>query len=136
MPCVRRIVRAVAGLVLVIGIFEGVAGILIDLDFDLLSLLFHGRLKFVDVIGCDALILRAEAVSYTHLDVYKRQVPDDRAKRDLHAAFEFLESQPNVNKKRIGAIGWCMGGGYAMSLIHIFPSAATRAACCEAKRVS
>jgi carboxymethylenebutenolidase len=45
-----------------------------------------------------------------------RGVPDDRAKRDLHAAFEFLESQPNVNKKRIGAIGWCMGGGYALDV--------------------
>ena len=41
-----------------------------------------------------------------------RGVPEDRAKRDLHAAFEFLVSQPNVKKDRIGAIGWCMGGGY------------------------
>ena len=45
-----------------------------------------------------------------------RGVPDDRARRDLHAAFEFLESKPNVNKKRIGAIGWCMGGGYALDV--------------------
>src|SRR5438132_14075576 len=37
-----------------------------------------------------------------------RGVPEDRAKRDLHAAFEFLASQPTVNKGRIGAIGWCM----------------------------
>jgi carboxymethylenebutenolidase len=43
-----------------------------------------------------------------------RGVPEDRAKRDLHAAFEFLASQPNVRKDRIGAIGWCMGGGYAL----------------------
>jgi carboxymethylenebutenolidase len=45
-----------------------------------------------------------------------RGVPDDRAKRDLHAAFAFLESQPDVKKNRIGAIGWCMGGGYALDL--------------------
>jgi carboxymethylenebutenolidase len=45
-----------------------------------------------------------------------RGVPDDRAKRDLHAAFEFLQSQPNVKKNRIGAIGWCMGGGYALDV--------------------
>jgi len=45
-----------------------------------------------------------------------RGVPEDRAKRDLHAAFEFLESQPNVRKDRIGAIGWCMGGGYALGV--------------------
>lgn len=45
-----------------------------------------------------------------------RGVPQDRAKRDLHAAFEFLASQPNVKKDRIGAIGWCMGGGYALDV--------------------
>lgn len=43
-------------------------------------------------------------------------VPPDRAKRDLDAAYHFLESQPNVKKDRIGAIGWCMGGGYALGL--------------------
>jgi carboxymethylenebutenolidase len=45
-----------------------------------------------------------------------RGVPEDRAKRDLHAAFEFLQSQPNISKDRIGAIGWCMGGGYALDV--------------------
>ncbi len=43
-----------------------------------------------------------------------RGVPDDRAARDLHEAFEFLKSQADVRKDRIGAIGWCMGGGYAL----------------------
>ena len=45
-----------------------------------------------------------------------RGVPEDRAKRDLHAAFAFLASQVNVKKDRIGAIGWCMGGGYALDV--------------------
>jgi carboxymethylenebutenolidase len=45
-----------------------------------------------------------------------RGVPEDRAKRDLHAAFEFLASQPDVKKDRIGAIGWCMGGGYSLDV--------------------
>ncbi len=45
-----------------------------------------------------------------------RGVPEDRAKRDLHAAFEFLGSQADVKKDRIGAIGWCMGGGYALDV--------------------
>lgn len=45
-----------------------------------------------------------------------RGVPEDRAKRDLHAAFEYLASQPNVKKDRIGAIGWCMGGGYSLDV--------------------
>src|SRR5438105_8881605 len=45
-----------------------------------------------------------------------RGVPEDRAARDLHAPFEFLQSQPNVNKTRIASIGWCMGGGYALNV--------------------
>lgn len=53
-----------------------------------------------------------------------RGVPEDRAKRDLHAAFEFLASQPNVKKDRIGAIGWCMGGGYALDVALQEPSLA------------
>lgn len=45
-----------------------------------------------------------------------RGVPEDRAKRDLHAAFEFLKSQENVKPDRIASIGWCMGGGYSLQL--------------------
>ena len=45
-----------------------------------------------------------------------RGVPEDRAQRDLHAAFEFLSSQADVRKDRIAAIGWCMGGGYALDV--------------------
>lgn len=45
-----------------------------------------------------------------------RGVPEDRAKRDLHAAFGFLASQSKVKKDRIGAIGWCMGGGYSLDV--------------------
>jgi carboxymethylenebutenolidase len=45
-----------------------------------------------------------------------RGVPEDRAKRDLHAAFEYLSSLPNVKKDRIGSIGWCMGGGYSLDV--------------------
>lgn len=44
-----------------------------------------------------------------------RGVPDDRAARDLHSGVEFLQSQTNVNKSRLGVIGWCMGGGYALN---------------------
>ena len=45
-----------------------------------------------------------------------RGVPEDRANRDLLAAYDYLASQPNVKKDKIGAIGWCMGGGYALNL--------------------
>lgn len=45
-----------------------------------------------------------------------RGVPEDRASRDLNAAFDFLKSQPNVKADRIGSIGWCMGGGYSLDV--------------------
>jgi carboxymethylenebutenolidase len=45
-----------------------------------------------------------------------RGVPEDRANRDLKAAFAFLQSQASVKKERIGAIGWCMGGGYSLDV--------------------
>jgi carboxymethylenebutenolidase len=45
-----------------------------------------------------------------------RGVPEDRANRDLLAATAFLASQKNVDAKRIGSIGWCMGGGYSLNL--------------------
>ena len=45
-----------------------------------------------------------------------RGVPQDRALRDLHAAFIFLQSQPNVKKSRIASIGWCWGGGYSLAV--------------------
>ena len=45
-----------------------------------------------------------------------RGVPEDRAIRDLKAAYDFLATQPNVKKDRIGSVGWCMGGGYSLDV--------------------
>ena len=45
-----------------------------------------------------------------------RGVPQDRATRDLLAATAYLRSQKNVDPKRVGSIGWCMGGGYSLDL--------------------
>lgn len=45
-----------------------------------------------------------------------RGLPEDRAMADLEAGFAFLAARKDVDKKRIGVIGWCMGGGYALML--------------------
>jgi len=53
-----------------------------------------------------------------------RGVPEDRASRDLRAAFDYVSAQPNVKKDRIGSIGWCMGGGYSLDVALLEPTLA------------
>jgi carboxymethylenebutenolidase len=51
-----------------------------------------------------------------------RGLPQDRGIRSLTAAAAWLSQQPNVDPHRIGAIGWCMGGGYAAQLAMADPT--------------
>jgi carboxymethylenebutenolidase len=44
-----------------------------------------------------------------------RGMPEDRAVRDLKAAYAYLKGRKDVNG-RIASIGWCFGGGYALAL--------------------
>ena len=53
-----------------------------------------------------------------------RGMPHDRALRDLKAAFDYLASRPDVNKNKIGSVGWCMGGGYSLELAENEPKLA------------
>jgi len=46
----------------------------------------------------------------------KRGLPEDRAIRDLKAAFDYLMGRPDVDPKHIGSLGWSMGGGLALQL--------------------
>jgi carboxymethylenebutenolidase len=45
-----------------------------------------------------------------------RGLPEDRALRDLRAAFAYLAGRKDVDPGRIGVVGWCMGGGLALAL--------------------
>jgi carboxymethylenebutenolidase len=45
-----------------------------------------------------------------------RGLPEDRAMADLKAAVDYLSARNDVDPNRIGVIGWCMGGGYALKL--------------------
>jgi carboxymethylenebutenolidase len=45
-----------------------------------------------------------------------RGMPQDRAIRDLKAGFDYLAAREDVNKEKIGSIGWCMGGGLSLLL--------------------
>ena len=45
-----------------------------------------------------------------------RGLPQDRGVRDLAAAANYLRSRKDVERAKIGAVGWCMGGGFALQL--------------------
>ncbi len=45
-----------------------------------------------------------------------RGLPADRAISDLKAGVDLLAGRSDVDPKRIGVIGWCMGGGYSLQL--------------------
>ena len=53
-------------------------------------------------------------------------LPPARAMRDLQAAFTYLSHQPDVEPSKIGDVGWCFGGGWALRLATQEP---TLAAC-------
>jgi carboxymethylenebutenolidase len=41
-------------------------------------------------------------------------LPRDRALRDLKGALDYALARPEVNKEKVGVIGWCMGGGFSI----------------------
>jgi carboxymethylenebutenolidase len=45
-----------------------------------------------------------------------RGLPEDRAVRDMKAGVAYLKTRPDVDPAKVGAVGWCMGGGYALAL--------------------
>jgi carboxymethylenebutenolidase len=58
----------------------------------------------------------ASATTPSDAQALMRALPKDRAVGDLEAAFTYLASRPDVDPARIGAIGWCMGGGYSFQV--------------------
>jgi len=42
--------------------------------------------------------------------------PPDRILRDLKGALAYLSGRADVNKAKIGSIGWCMGGRWSLAL--------------------
>jgi carboxymethylenebutenolidase len=53
-----------------------------------------------------------------------RSLSQGPALQDLEAAFNYLASRPDVEKSKIGSIGWCMGGGWSLRLAEHEPSLA------------
>ena len=55
------------------------------------------------------------AETHDHAHELSRGLPDDRALRDLNGAIDYLQAHEAAGDK-LGVIGWCMGGGYALKL--------------------
>jgi carboxymethylenebutenolidase len=51
-----------------------------------------------------------------------RGLPEDQGVRDLTSAFAWLAQRKDVDPARIGAVGWCFGGGFALQLAIAAPN--------------
>lgn len=63
-----------------------------------------------------------EPTSAAEAGEFSRALPHDRAVLDLMSAIVFLANRNDVDRSRFGAIGWAMGGGYALQLAMHVPN--------------
>ena len=47
---------------------------------------------------------------------YMSELPVDQAAKDLAGAVDYLLADPDVTSSKIGAVGFCMGGGFVLQL--------------------
>jgi carboxymethylenebutenolidase len=57
-----------------------------------------------------------------------RSITDTMVMRDTAAVIAMLEARPDVRQGRMGVVGYCMGGGFALSAAGTFPERVAAAA--------
>ena len=57
-----------------------------------------------------------------------RSISDVMVMRDTAAVIAMLDARPDVRKERLGVVGYCMGGGFALSAAGTFPERVAAAA--------
>jgi len=80
--------------------------------------------------------LAAEGYAVLAVDLYRGKVgktreeatelmqgtPKDRVGGDLVAAYDYLSALPITKGKKVGSVGWCMGGGYSLTASNLLGS--------------
>lgn len=69
------------------------------------------------------------AADRDHAHELMRGLSDDRALADLRAGFDYLARHEATKGQRIGVMGWCMGGGFALKLAIAEPKVACTIVC-------
>ncbi|HKQ49779.1 MAG TPA: dienelactone hydrolase family protein [Phycisphaerae bacterium] len=69
------------------------------------------------------------AADRDHAHELMRGLSDDRAMADLRAGFDYLVRHEATKGQRIGVMGWCMGGGFALKLAIAEPKVACTVVC-------
>jgi carboxymethylenebutenolidase len=57
-----------------------------------------------------------------------RSITDTMVMRDTAAVIAMLDARPDVREGRMGVVGYCMGGGFALSAAGTFPERVAAAA--------
>lgn len=69
------------------------------------------------------------ATDAEHAHELMRGLADERAVADLKQAFDYLADSKYTKGKKIGVMGWCMGGGFALQLALVEPKLACTVMC-------
>lgn len=95
------------------------------------------RSKRAPVVDYDSL-LKPDLLPELFVQVMKmaKEINPDLSKKDAKSYLDFIDEQPQVNASKVGALGYCMGGGQALRTAGNFPDRIKAAASFHAGNVA